>query len=722
MPINDRFRQATTLLFMAAQLALSACGERPPNVVLLTLDTTRADFLGCYGKASARTPNLDRLAAEGYLFEHAYASNPVTQPSHSTILTGTYPMVHGVRDNGLFHLPDERQTLAELLKARGYATAAAIGGFPLTREFGTAQGFDFYDDDLKANQLDLRGRPARRQFASWYDERPAGHVNDAILPWLRQRQGEPFFIWLHYWDPHAPHTPPAPYNQLFAHDPYQGEIAYADDSLGTILRELAAIGEAERTLIVVTADHGEGHFEHNEATHAFLAYDATLHVPLILQVPSETARGNATAGTIAGRRLAERVGTVDIVPTILDLLGFQAPTTLHGRSLAPLMFGGSGAVGQNRRPYYSESLSPRLSHGFGELRVLFQGPYKYIHGPRPELFNLAEDPAELRDLSTDLPREREGLEARLRQFLDTHASPEAADAIHEASAETRRQLAALGYLSTANEAPGAVTETIRSDGIAPQDRVGDINLVSRLRQELSRGAFPLARHTAAILVKKAPDNAYYRAKLAVAHLGMGQTEEAAKLVTESQVITGANVDDFLSVARALFDHGERDRGLQMVQRLVAAEETAPGHWVLGQMHGELGENDAFEAAMTRALELQPDMAEAYLALAAHFTDQESFDRAEAELSKLFETSPAHPQALLVYGRLERARGKPQQALRHLERSLMLAPTFCETHLERLELHLELDQRKEAQAALTDLRRRCRNAEIRAQSAALLENG
>ena len=230
---TTRFAAGLTLLLLLT-LGLAACGrQRPWNVLLFTFDTTRADFLGCYGKETARTPNLDRLAAEGFLFEHHYASNPVTQASHSTILTGLYPMVHGVRDNTFFHLPDERRTLAEMLRDAGYATGAAVGGFPLTREFGTAQGFDFYDDDLTAASSDFRGRPGPRRFATWYDERPAAHVNDAIRPWLRERGGEPFFVWLHYWDPHEPHIAPAPYGQLFANDPYSGEIAYADESLGS---------------------------------------------------------------------------------------------------------------------------------------------------------------------------------------------------------------------------------------------------------------------------------------------------------------------------------------------------------------------------------------------------------------------------------------------------------------------------------------------------------
>lgn len=707
-------RRALIALPLAFALVLSACGRgRPWNVLLLTLDTTRADFLGCYGKESARTPHFDRLASEGYLFEHAYASNPVTQASHSTILTGVYPMVHGVRDNGLFRLPESRDTLAELLRARGYATAAAVGGFPLTKEFGTDQGFDFYDDDLTADRLDLRGRPVPRHRRTWYDERPAGHVNDAILPWLRQRQGEPFFVWLHYWDPHEPHIAPAPYGQIFAYDPYEGEIAYADESLGTILRQLDASGELDRTLIVVTGDHGEGRREHNEVTHAFLAYDATLHVPLIVRPPV------SEAGRAAQRhRIAERVGTVDIVPTVLDLLGFELPEDLQGRSLKPLMNGEGG--GGNRRPYYAESMSPRLSHGVGELRAFYLGPWKLIHGPRPELFDLEDDPRELHDLVAERPQEAQRMEAALRRFLDDHSSSEAADATFEADEETRRRLAALGYLSTTGEGPEVVTEELRTDGAVPQDRVGDINLQGRLRQELSRGAFHQARRTAERLIALAPDNPFYRGSLASALLGLGELDEAARVVEESDKISAANSASFLEVARALFEAGQQQRGIALARRLVDAEETAGGWVALAQMLGESGDGPGFEAAIGRALELEADHRGARLELARHLAAGGEPERAADELQRLLAAYPVDFEGQLEYGRVLRRSGRLDEALECLERALRLAPQVCEAHLERLEVLVELARREDAELAIEEMRERCRDREMRQRAAALVE--
>ncbi len=699
------------LLLLCLCLALFGCGREPPwNVVLFTFDTTRADFLGCYGKTSARTPHLDRLAAEGFLFEHAYASNPVTQASHSTILTGVYPMVHGVRDNTFFHLPDERQTLAEMLAAAGYATGAAVGGFPLTREFGTAQGFNFYDDDLTASRSDFRGRPAARRFATWYDERPAGHVNDAILPWLREQRNRPFFVWLHYWDPHEPHIAPAPYGHLFAHDPYQGEIAYADESLGAILRHLESSGERERTLIIMTSDHGEGRSEHREQTHAFLAYDTTIHVPLILWLPDRKG----------GRRIAERVGTVDIVPTVLDLLGLEVPEELQGRSLVPLIDREEEKEVRDRRPYYSESLSPRLSHGFGELRAFFLGPWKYIHGPRPELFHLGDDPRELNDLAAERPEELRRMEAALQRFLDEHANPEAAQAVYEASDETRRRLAALGYLSAGGDEDRAVAEELRADGEVPQDRVGDINLQGRLRRELGRGGFRQAERTARRLLEHSPGNAFYQASLAAALVGAGELDEAERVVAASEKISEANVGPFLGVAWALFDAGEQQRGVALARRLVDEATNGDSATVLARMLRASGDGEGFEEVVARALELEPEHREVRIELARFLVDEGRLEPAEEELQRLLATYPVDFEVQLDYARLLRAQGRQEQALTRLERLLRLAPGACEGHLERVTLLAASSQQQAAAAAAAEMRASCRDRAVVARADEALE--
>ena len=294
-------------------LLVSACGGggasagRPWNVLLVTFDTTRADHIGCYGNERIQTPTLDGLAKDGVRFARALSAVPITEPSHSTIITGRYPIAHGVRDNGLFVLGDDQLTLAEILKSHGYDTAAAIGAYPLLSRFGLNQGFDLYDDHLTGIYEDWRGERTVPKQELFFDERRAAQVNEAILPWLEEHaktgDGKPFFAWVHYFDAHQPFDPAPPYDQLYADDLYDGEIAYADSRLGFLLDRLKQLGELDRTLVVMTADHGEGLGEHDELTHAILAYDSTLHVPLIIRPP-----GRLSPARDRGQRLGRNGG------------------------------------------------------------------------------------------------------------------------------------------------------------------------------------------------------------------------------------------------------------------------------------------------------------------------------------------------------------------------------------------------------------------------------
>jgi len=690
-------------------LLLQGCGaERPWNVLLVTLDSTRADYLGAYGRESARTPHLDRLAAEGFLFADCVSTAPVTLPSHSTIHTGTYPPLHGVRDNGLFRLPEERTTLAEVLRARGYATGAAIGAFPLTREFGLTQGFAFYDDHITVTAEDFRGRPDPRR-GVFFDERPGARVNDAILPWLRERDGEPFFAWIHYWDPHHPLVPPAPYGELFHHDPYQGEIANADQSLGVVLRQLEESGEDRRTVVVVVGDHGEGRGDHGEETHSFLAYDSTLRVPLIVRVP----------GRAGGRRIEERVGTVDVVPTILDLLGLEPPAEVQGRSLVPLM---EGRRVDRRQLYYAEAMSPRLSHGWGELRVLYDEPYKYIHGPRPKLFDLAADPRELDDLIDRRPEVAERMKADLAAFLRTLSDPGAGAAVHDASGDTRQRLAALGYLSTGGADPGSVREELRSDGTPPGERVGDNNLASRLRQQISRRDYLSARETALRLVERDPRNAFYRGMLAASYLGLGQLDEAVRVVEEGESVMAQNQDVYLQVANELFAAGDKERGLAIARRVVGDQGTPYGHYLLAEMLGDLGDASGRRRQLERAVELDPGHLRAALALAIDLARAGALQRAENRLLELLEHHPLEAKVHFNYAVLLLQLGRSERALGRLERTVALAPGYWQAHLARLAVHVDRGEREEAAEALALLRERCRDPEVLERANALGSRG
>ncbi len=710
-----RHLRRLAVVVMGAAVLLASCDRpRPWNVLVVTLDTTRADFLGCYGRTSASTPNFDRLAAEGFLFQHAMSAAPVTLPSHSTIFTGTYPPVHGVRDNGLFALPEESTTLAEILKARGYATAAAIGSFPLTRQFGLAQGFDLYDDQISAAAEDREGMRVQPKGNLYFDERSAVQVNDAILPWLREHLDRPFFAWIHYWDPHHPHIPPPPFNQLYQHELYEGEIAFVDQSFGVVLRTLEEAGVADRTLIVVVGDHGEGRGEHYEDTHSQLAYDSTLHVPLILRVP----------GMEAGRQIARRVGTVDIVPTLLDLLAIEErPAEIQGRSLAPLLRArAENDASSGRSILYAEALSPRLSNGWGELRAFYKDDLKYIHGPRPELFDLGEDPGETRNRLADLPGEAQSLRQDLATFLRHQPQTLAAKAIKGDDAEVRARLAALGYLSASGDSPEAITEELHEGGIAPQDRVRDNSLSSYAKQQISAGEFLLARESARELVERDPANAFYRGLLAMSLLGLGQPESAAEVIEDAASTVSQNDEIFLQVARELFDGGKRDRGLAILERLLAERDGVRGRYLLAEMYSELGDRAAYERELRAALAVDATHAPSRLSLAILLAQGGNRAAAAEIFVSLLRDFPLNARYHFNYALVLLDPTDPSRqaaAITHLERAVELNPTYWKPELQLIALRLERGERQEAERRFESLETRCRDAAVLREARAMM---
>lgn len=315
-------------VLLALVLLLCGCGgEDRMNVLLVTFDTTRADRLGCYGYSEPTSPNIDELAAAGALFTDAICTNPITLPSHTSIMTGTYPIFHGVRDNSTFVVRDSVVTLAEVFAREGYQTAAITASFVLDSRFNLDQGFADYNDRVaegwSKDEIEIR---AANAFG--FAERKANLVTTAAIDWLRKPRSKPFFLWLHYFDPHQPVNPPEPHHSRFS-EPYAGEIAYMDEQFGHVLTELKSRGEFEHTLIVLVADHGEGQMDHSEPTHSLLIFDSTMRVPLIFHMP----------GAPAGLVLDELASGIDVMPTILDLLELEIPADVQGYSLAPLIRG-----------------------------------------------------------------------------------------------------------------------------------------------------------------------------------------------------------------------------------------------------------------------------------------------------------------------------------------------------------------------------------------------
>lgn len=449
--------------------------------------------------------------------------------------------------------------------------------------------------------------------------------------------------------------------------------------------------------------------EHDEMTHAFLAYETCLRVPLIIRGPE----------LVSGLRIANRVGTVDIVPTILDILGFAIPSQVQGRSLAPILRGEMNEL--SPASYYAESLSPRLTHGFGELRVLYREGFKYIHGPRPELFDVERDPLELHDLAAQDSELRVQMKTELETFVATHSRPEdAAGAAHEVDDDTRRRLEALGYISmTGDEAPSSVAEVLSEAGAPPQDRVGDINLASLLRRQLANGSFRLARQTALRLLEPVPDHDFYRGQLARALLGLGEIDEAALVVDTTDRFSSANLGPFLAVAKALFDNDQRQRGMEMAQRLTAADPTVEGLLIVAGMQIEEGDS-GLDTTLAHALELDPEHPGARREQARRWIETGDRGAAEEMLLALLAERPLDLETNLVYADLLEEDGRVAEVLARLERMERVHPRACGVRLRRLELLIGVDQRAEASAALEELEKHCRDPELRLQAANLLE--
>jgi arylsulfatase A-like enzyme/Tfp pilus assembly protein PilF len=579
-------------LLALAVLALAGCA-RPPadaaerwrhgaaagyDLLLVTLDTTRADHLGSYGNPDAETPNLDRLAREGVRFTDAITVAPLTLPSHSTILTGLLPPHHGVRNNSEFRLDARSTTLAELLGGSGYETAAFISAFVLDARFGTGRGFATYDDRVAAFE-----GPA---FAPGTLERSAPRTTDAYLAWLARQAGDrKLFSWIHYFDAHAPFEPPPDLARRFAGRLYDGEIALVDRELGRVLAALERDGRLERTLVVVVADHGESLGDHGEVTHGLFIYDSTMRVPLIFRAPAALG-----TGVVDGRV----VSTSDILPTIVDLLGVADPGPRDGESWV-------GRPVDPRRAVYLEALSPFLDFGWAPLVGLRTLRDKAIAAPRRELYDLADDPREEHDLLAGGAGSAGGRGAPLFARLDSEAlfRPESVQPQTAPNAEDRARLQALGYIGGAG--PAAAGESLAD----PKDRVVVHTALIEATAAMSTGNLALAgewlrRATAAS--KDDRSVLFAQGKLA---LKMGQPAAAERFFRVLSAIQ-PRADVSILLAQIAMADG---REAEAVARLEEAERLDPAHGGIFIARGDLlrqrGDRTGAEASYRRAIEVDP---------------------------------------------------------------------------------------------------------------------
>lgn len=389
------------------------------NVILITIDTLRYDRVSIYSPGFAQTPNIDEIARKSIIFYSAYAHNPLTLPSHANILTGTYPLYHGIVDNTGFKLDEKFLTIAELLKENKFRTAAFIGAFPLDSRFCLNQGFDLYDDNY--------GTQSELHFL--YIERPAEKVIKPAMEWISAQQGK-WFAWIHLFDPHQPYSPPSPYKEKYESDLYSGEAAYLDSQLGVLFQFLRKNDSLEDTIVIITSDHGEALGEKGEKTHGYYAYNNTIHVPLIVYIPG-----------VHSKKIEENVGHIDIFPTLCDLLGISIPTHVQGKSLVPLIEGKNW----KKNNIYFESLSPNLNMGWAPLRGMIKGNIKFIDLPIPEIYDLGKDPEESNNLAKEY--EIDKLKSTLKKIMKKKEGEFKTSRSKNIDRETIKKMESLGYLT-----------------------------------------------------------------------------------------------------------------------------------------------------------------------------------------------------------------------------------------------------------------------------------
>ena len=636
------------LLLAVAALAVGRLGSRPTavrrdgglSVLLVTIDTLRADALGSYGHGKTETPWMDRVAAQGVRFERAHAQNVVTLPSHANILSGRYPLDHGLRDNAGFRFPAGTETLATLLKKAGYRTAAFVSAFPLDSRFGLDRGFDVYDDRL--------GDPEART-AFIMQERPGKQTVEAARAWLLAQGEARTFLWLHLYEPHFPYAPPEPFASRYAGDLYHGEVAYTDALLRPLLEPI--LSSPSRTLLVLTADHGEGLGEHGEATHGIFAYEATLRVPLVFHAPA----------LLRPRAVGERVRHVDVLPTVLDALSLPVPEGLAGRSLL------AAANGQALEPAasYFEAMSSALNRGWAPLSGLARDRYKLIDLPIPELYDLDADPGETRNLAASEPQRLEVLRGQLGRAREADRGLTR----QEESGETRERLRALGYLAGASTLKARYTDADDPKNLIRLDAASQE--VVALYQAGDIGSALLR---AQAVVDERPDMALGLQQLGFLQREAGQLDAAVATLRRA---VAASPEDTSAVALlgAYLNEVGRPKEAAEVLRVYAGrpEPDLDVLMPLGAAYAQTGRTQEAIATFEKALALDPTNAQAKANLGTVYLGVRDYARARTELVASLALDPDVSRAHNALGVIAAETGRLDEAVEHWKRAVRAQP-------------------------------------------------
>ncbi len=654
------------------------------NVLFFTLDTTRADHIGCYGYPKISTPNIDFLADEGILFQNATAQSPLTLPSHSSIFTGSYPLFHGVRDNGGFYLEEDKVTLAEILQKEGWTTGAFIGAFVLDSRWGLNQGFDHYYDNFdfaKYKKISLASV-----------QREGGEVIKAFFEWFEGNSQKRFFSWIHFYDPHTPYEPPEPYKSQYEKQPwglYDGEIAYVDFLIGKVLENLRERDLLEKTVIIIVGDHGESLGEHHESAHGFFIYDATVSVPLIIRIPS---------AHLQGKTIATQVQNVDIMPTLCELLDLQVPETVQGRSLLPLIM---GRKLKKEPPAYSETYYPRYHYGWSELKSLRTTKYKYILAPRPELYDLDLDPREQnnifnknRSLGNEFAQQLKTIEEKMSQKGIEDKGPKPLDD------ETREKLMALGYIGGfTSEAKLSRTENLAD----PKDKIILYNKLKMAQGASSNREYDEALAKLDEVIKEDPRIIEARLVRANVYMKLERAEEAIEECKEALKIDSEYSAAIFTLAQAYKKLKKYEEAIAGFNRSIQIDPRDPKpHVNLGSVY--IGTKD-FESAIShlqQAIAIDPEHSSmAHNLLGAAYLKKKMLVPAEKELHTALEMRPRIPDVHYNLGLLYEEKGDRESAIKEYKKEIEIHPHAYPAHFNLALLYGKMGMLREQVHKLQD---------------------
>ncbi|TKJ32861.1 hypothetical protein CEE39_04750 [bacterium (candidate division B38) B3_B38] len=682
------------------------------NVILITIDTLRADHVECYGYNKIKTPELNRMAEEGVRFAQVVAPVPLTLPSHTSIMTGTYPLFHLVRDNGGYYVEEDYITLAEVLKERGFATGAFIGAFVLDSKWGLNQGFDYYYDNFDLSRY--------RKISLSTVQRPGDEVEKEAMEWIASNGEGKFFAWIHFFDPHSPYTPPAPFDTLYPGRPYDGEIAYVDMLIGRLREFLVERDLLDKTLLVITSDHGEGLGEHRELLHGNFVYDTTLLVPLIIRFPKME---------IENLTIAEQVRLIDIMPTILDYLGVPPPPESQGVSLMPKTRKKNQKL---KLPAYGESYYTRIHFGWSELKCIRTERYKFIDAPKPELYDIKEDPAESKNLYQERKPIGDRLQKELAQIIESHSVKGEKRAPAEIDAETERKLRALGYTTS-------IAAPFKSDKEGrpladPKDKVEVIRLMNKAEKESDQENTEEAIKTLEEVVSLDPNivdayvmlgnmftrrNLYQRAvadyrraielnpdydlpkiNLAIAYKEWERYEEAAAILKEVVSRQPRNSRANFYLGDVYRRQGMYDEAIKYYQQGVEHDpNSATLNAELGLGYYYQGLLSKAEQSLRRALERNPSIYTAHFALALIYEKKGDFDSAIEEYKKEIENNPQGFKAYFNLGIIYGKRGDYTRQIELIKKSVELNSKFSEGYFYLAKAYLDTRDEKNFQDAI-----------------------